>query len=99
MTSNFARHAMTKFARLFAAASMAVGGFVVPGCQDEANHGDRVRAGTDVPLDDVRPASSSSGAIDAYGRTSSESPATVGARRGGIGRAPAVTPGSSGIGA
>src|SRR5688500_14834316 len=88
------RPAMKNVARSFAAASFAVGGIAIVGCHDDMDRS-TAAAGTragDAEL--ARPASSSSGAVDAYGRTHSQSPSTAGAQRGGVGTVPAATPGA-----
>jgi hypothetical protein len=85
-------------ARLCAAASLAVSGFAIVGCQDELDRD--ASAGLqsgDTAL--ALPAASSSGAIDAQGRTHSQSPSTSGPRLGGVGTVPGKAPSSSEAGA
>src|SRR5687767_3850950 len=79
---------MKNIARLFAAASVTVGGLVVVGCQDDMGHSStHSRAGTtsagSAEVGPARTAGSSTGAVDPIGRTHSGSPSTSGL--GGVG--------------
>src|SRR3954469_18830765 len=90
------RHAMKNVARLFAAASVVVSGFALVGCQQDDAHRDQAALrGDDASVAGARTAGSSSGAIDALGRTHSQSPSTSGPGVGGVGTVPGPTPGAA----
>src|SRR3954469_1768490 len=90
------RHAMKNVARLFAAASVVVSGFALVGCQQDDAHRDQAALrGDDASVAGARTAGSSSGAVDALGRTHSQSPSTSGPGIGGVGTVPGMTPGAA----